>query len=107
MSVITSQAAICRKALGVILNWSLQSNADEQEADLMGCTNKAGNYSFPFSVGKNNEYSLGPDTPFFSLEIGGIFVEGFKKRLHKYFQGKVDELGLALELDWRLSRVPS
>lgn len=54
----------------------------------MGCTNKTGNYSFPFSVGKNNEYSLGPDTPFFSLEIGGIFVEGFKKRLHKYFSGR-------------------
>lgn len=49
---MTSQAAIHRKALGVILNWSLQSNADEQEADFMGCINKAGCYSFLFNTGK-------------------------------------------------------
>lgn len=33
-------------------NMSLQSNADEQEADFMGCINKAGNYSFLFNVVK-------------------------------------------------------
>lgn len=54
--VMTSQAAIHRKALGVISNWSLQSNADEQEADFMGCINKAGPYSFFFNLGKASEW---------------------------------------------------
>lgn len=49
---MASQAAIHRKGLGIISNWSLQSNADEQEADFMACINKAGCYSFFFNIGK-------------------------------------------------------
>lgn len=73
MSVMTSQAAIHRKGLGVILNWSLQSNADEQEADFMACINKAGCYSFFFnivkiSVGISKVQGLAHNFLFFMVE---------------------------------------
>lgn len=74
--MVTSQAAMHRKELGIILNCSLQSNADEQEADFVACVNNKDCYSFFFNIGK---VSVGISTvqgltQFSFLMVEGIFV---------------------------------